>query len=439
MAVVRVHADRVHDAVRRLGCSPAASADVVEVSALDLVDAAASGRLDDPLGSWFARARELAAHAHTDAEVPTGEGVLAGDRDQELLSTALDSRPEAERLALLLRDSYDLPAESVGTVLRTDADGAMALVGTARLRFLPAIDDQPVHRLAAHVTEPAALARLAEGGPVAARDATARRHAQACTGCRAVVEAQDYAHRLLTGLVVVALSESDREALLASVGRAAARLLPSAASLAVVPDVEDDEDDLPRRLLTPLGALLGLVLATALGLGLGLLLVRSPGGIDPALAAGELSTPVTAVPAPTVPAPPADQVQRARTPPPAETRVFTVAPRTTAPAPPPEPSPSPSPEAADDTLGITLDPSSGPNGQTLTVSGTGWTPGQQVTLTYLDPVGAPTGSSATAVPDLRGRFTATLAAQDPQNLPGEHSVQAADGASQTSASYTATG
>ncbi|MCW2608221.1 MAG: hypothetical protein JWO60_2914, partial [Frankiales bacterium] len=157
VAVVRVHADRVHDAVRRLGCSPAASVEVVEASALDVVQAAAAGRVTDPLGAWFARARELAEGAQTDADVPVGGGVLATDRDQELLSSALDARPEPERLALLLRDSYDLPAESVGTVLGTDADGAMELVGAARLRFLPGIDGQPPHRLAGHVTEPAAL------------------------------------------------------------------------------------------------------------------------------------------------------------------------------------------------------------------------------------------------------------------------------------------
>ncbi len=443
VAVVRVHADRVHDAVRRLGCSPDAAVRVAEASALDLVEAVAQGRSADPLGTWFARARVLAAEVQATAspdqgDVPRGEGVLAKDADQALLGRALDVLPEPQRLALLLRDSYDLPAESVGVALGTDADGAMQRVGEARLAFLPGIDGEPRAALPGHVTEPDALARLAEAGPVAARDATVRRHAQACSACRSVVEAEDYAHRLLTGLVVVALPEADRDALLDRVEQAAVAALPSAASSTVVEEDLEEDDDEPRRVLTPLGALLGLVVAALLGLGLGLLLTRSPGGISTSAAAGGLSRPVTAAPAPAVPPAPADQVQRARTPPPADTRVFPIAPRTTAP-PPPEPVVVPTTEAPVDALALSLDPSSGPNGQQVSVSGTGWTPGVEVVLTYLDPTGAPTGSSAAAVPDERGRFTVTLAALDPQNLPGEHQVQATNGDQSSSAGYASTG
>ncbi len=440
VAVVRVHADRVHDAVRRLGCAPSASAEVVETSALDLVRAVAAGGVPDPLGWWFARAQELAAGVQTGSAVPVGEGVLATDRDQVLLGDALDALPERERLALLLRDSYDLPAESVGGALGTAPDAAMEQVGRARLAFLPRIDGSPSPSLGGHPADLGALARIAEGGPVAARDATTRRHAQTCGVCRAVVEAQDYAHRLLAGLVVVALPEAERDALLARVEAAAHAALPAQATLAVPVEELEDEDDLyPRRLLTPLGALLGLVLAAALGLGLGLLLVRNPGAIDPAVAAGRLQAPITAAPVPTVAPPSREQVQRARTPPPAETRVFTLPTRTPEPPPPP-PSPSPRPtEDPVDQLGIGLDPAEGPNGQQVTVSGTGWTPGVEVRLTYLDPVGTPTGSSATAVPDERGRFTTVLAALDPQNLPGSHEVRAEDGAQTASATYSSRG
>ncbi|MBC7679909.1 MAG: hypothetical protein H7233_13125, partial [Pseudorhodobacter sp.] len=43
LTAVRVHADRVHDAVRRLGCGPGAAAAVTGASALDLVGAVANG------------------------------------------------------------------------------------------------------------------------------------------------------------------------------------------------------------------------------------------------------------------------------------------------------------------------------------------------------------------------------------------------------------
>ena len=105
LSVVRVHADRVHDAVRRLGCGPEASVEVVEESALDLV-AAVAGRpesVPDPVGWWFARARTLARSvAGGDDALPVGGGVLSGDANQVRLAEALEAMPERERAALLL-------------------------------------------------------------------------------------------------------------------------------------------------------------------------------------------------------------------------------------------------------------------------------------------------------------------------------------------------
>jgi hypothetical protein len=63
----------------------------------------------------------------------------------------------------------------------------------------------------------------------------------------------------------------------------------------------------------------------------------------------------------------------------------------------------------------------------LVVTGTGWPPNAEIALDYLDPVGQPTGSQTTAIADADGRFTAQLTAQDPNNLPGRHSVRATDG------------
>lgn len=426
--LLRVHADRVHDAVRRSGCSPAAAARVVESSALDLLDAVAAGTVDDPLGAWFARADALAAQAQTGDDVPVGGGLLAADGDQALLGRALDALPDRQRLALLLRDSYDLPAASVGTALGTTADGAMEQVAVARLAFLPAIDGEASPALGSHAADLAALGRIGEGGPVAAPDATARKHAQACPLCRSVVEAQDYAHRLLSGLVVVALPEDERERLLVRVEQAARTRLPSAASLVAAGAELDDEEDLPRRVLTPLAALLGLVLAAGLGLGLGLLTVRSPGGIEPADAAGALSVPVTAAPVPRVTPATAEQLRRAQSPPPAETRTFTLPVRTLPPPPPPpEPEPVQTTPPALAQPAITLAPATGPANAETTVAGTGWQPGTPVALEYLDGLGQPTGSAATAVPGPDGAFSTTLATVDPVNVPGEHTVRATNG------------
>ena len=163
VAAVRVHLDRVHDAVRRLGCERGPAIEVVEASAVDLVEvvAARPETVADAVGWWFARASALGRRVATRADLPLGGGVLAVDEDQQILSEALDELPERERVALLLRDSYDLPATSVGAALGTSADGAMELVGRARLAFLPLVDDEPAPALPSHADGLATLARLA--------------------------------------------------------------------------------------------------------------------------------------------------------------------------------------------------------------------------------------------------------------------------------------
>ena len=69
-----------------------------------------------------------------------------------------------------------------------------------------------------------------------------------------------------------------------------------------------------------------------------------------------------------------------------------------------------------------------PRRHEVTVSGTGWTPGHEVDARLPRPGRrsrpAPRRPRS---PTTRGRFTATLAAHDPQNLPGAHDGQAADG------------
>lgn len=435
VAAIRVHADRVHDAVRRIGCGPEAAVQVVEESAVDLVEvvAARPETVEDAVGWWFARARALGRRVATrSADLPLGGGVLAVDEDQSVLAEALEELPERERVALLLRDSYDLPPTSVGAALGTDAEGAMELVGRARLAFLPLVDDEDAPPVPAHQADLAALARIGQGGTVAARDATIRRHALSCEGCRAVTDAQQRAHGLLTGLTVVALPEGERSGVLSRVEQQAYAVLPSSADLlAYEEEVYWDEDEEPR-LFSPLLALLGLVLAVLLGLGLGLLLSRG-GGIllgESGRAPEEVELLVPPSPVPQVLiSPPVVQA------PAPQTSVFVISPSPS--PPPPSPTAEPSPAPAEDELTLTVDPSSGPNGATLTVSGTGWTPGAEVLLEYLDPAGTPTGSQSIVVADERGRFTGELTAQDPNNLPGRHTIRASDGAQVAETSYVA--
>jgi DNA-directed RNA polymerase specialized sigma24 family protein len=436
VAVVRVHADRVHDAVRRIGCDPPAAVEVVEESALDLVEAVAARpeTVEDAVGWWFARARALGRRVATRSDdLPLGGGVLAVDEDQEILAEALEQLPERERVALLLRDSYDLPAVSVGAALGTDADGAMELVGRARLMFLPLVDDEPAPEIPSHQADLGALARIGQGGQIAARDATARRHALSCQACRAVADAQQRAHLLLTGLTVAALPEADRLGVLSRAEEQAYASLPSSATLLHLDEEEeywDDEDE--PRLFSPLLALLALILAVLLGLGIGLLLSRT-GGLGSLVGASgqdpqdvELLVPPSPAPEVLVSPPPVEAPQP-------RTTVFLIPP-----SPSPSPSPSPQPVSpAPEALGIAIDPASGPNGAQLTVSGHGWTPGAEVLVEYLDPTGRPTGSQTLVVADDRGRFTGQLAAQDPNNLPGEHIVRASEGELMAEATYDA--
>jgi DNA-directed RNA polymerase specialized sigma24 family protein len=399
LAVVRVHADRVHDAVRRLGCPPGAALGAVEDSALDLLEETADGPLSEPVGRWFALARERAAtspggsRSPGGAPPPVGEGVLAADGEQARLGAALAALPERERFALLLRDSYDLPVAAVAAALGTTQEQALEEVRAARLAVLPRID------------------RLSE----------------------APSDAEERAARLLGGLVVVALPEAERAALLGRVERAARHGLPTAATSLGSRVVEVEHPVRRERVLGPAGVLVGLVLAAAVGVGAGLLLGRSPGAIPPAEAAGDQPL-VTAPPLPHASPASAQQKKRAASPPPATTRLFTIAPT---PSPTPTPTPTASPPPTLSAAVLSTRPAGGPNGAEITVTGRGWTPGKPVTVLYLDATGTATGSSAAATPGPDGSFTTTLASQDPQNLPGPHEVRATNGSQQASGSYDA--
>jgi DNA-directed RNA polymerase specialized sigma24 family protein len=435
MAVVRVHADRVHDALRRLGCGPDAAIRVVQQTALDLVDTVAHrpGEVGDPVGWWFARARSLARQATGgDDALPVGSGVLSTDANQVRLAEALESRPERERAALLMRDSYDLPPAAVATVLALDVDAASEVVAQARLAFLPALAPLSPLPRADHVQRLGALGRLAEGGHAAVGEATARRHAQACDACAAVLDAQERARRLLSGLTVVALPDRDREGLLARVEDRARALLPAAE-----PDTEDEWEDEPGRGYSLSLMALGLVLAVGAGVGIGALASRgSP--ITPF--ADQRPIPlVTAAPVisvgPVVTVTPTTGATTSPSP-----RVFLVTP---SPTPTPSVTATTTPTATEtaNPSSIVLDPSSGPRDTEITVTGQGWTPGAAITVRFLNAFGGGAGATVQTVADAQGTFTSTIAAHDSnQNqLPGPHTVAADDDQGQhAEATFTVT-
>ena len=469
LATVRVHADRVHDLVRRLDCGPAAALQIVEQSALELVAAQAgeptafpgesgypegpASQADltaaaDPVGWWFTRARDLArSSAGARDEIPTSAGVLSTDAGQARLAGALDARPEAERVPLLLRDAYDLPATSVGRVLGLAPDEAMTVVGQARLALLPSLAGGQAAVLDSHTTDPAGLARLAEGGQVATRDATLRRHVQSCQRCGAVVGDQERARRLLRALVVIALPAAAREQLLAAVTASARDVLPTAPppaatqpAGAVLIDAEQPGAPDRRRALSGTMLAVGLLLAVAVGLLIGFVLSRSPTATAPSandLLPSPSVDPVRTLPAvPTVTgAPPAATARPT-------TSVFTITPTpapTTARTKPPVATTAPPPTVIAEPLSLALAPASGPNGTVVQVTGRGWTPGATVTVDYRDVLGRTTGAGADAVVDARGRFTTSLTADDPANLPGRHTVQARDGTHSARAVFSSTG
>jgi hypothetical protein len=337
---------------------------------------------------------------------------------------------------LLLRDSYALSATAVGLALGTDADAAMETVGRARLAFLAAVGDEDVLPTAGHALQLGALARLGEGGAVAAADATARRHAQACAMCRSVWNAQMRAHQMLAGLTVVALPEDLRDGVLGRVDAQARAVLPSAADLRYAAD-EGFVDEPPSRWLVPLYVLLAVVAAVVVGTAIGLLLSRSPGG-GPTTSANDPNVLPEVTGAPVASTSPLPTTFPTLSGNPSPT-VFFVTP---SPSPGSSSTGSPrpfSPEPATEPLALTADPSSGPNGTTVTLQGTGWSPRAAVTIDYLDPLGRQTGSHASATVDARGRFTTTLSAQDPSNLPGRHMIRATDGTQVTSTTFDVSG
>jgi len=431
MAVVRVHADRVHDAVRRLGCGPDSAVQVVEQSALDLITAAERHRdgLGDPVGWWFARARALGRRAAGGGkdDLPVGGGVLGGDANQLRLAEALEERPERDRAALLLRDSYALPVSAVGAVLALDEAATMRVVGQARLSFLAAFTDRTPLHVGDHV-DVGALALLAEGGQARAQLATARRHVHSCQRCADVLDAQERARRLLTGLTVVALPDADRDDLLVTVERRARAHLPAAAPQ----DVEEELDEDPARRYSLSLMTLGLVVACGLGIAVGALASRG----DPTVSAVDQIPPALVTAAPVIKVgPPSPTATPSPTAPPTP-RVFVVTP-SPGPSASAAGSPTPTSTATATPLSLALNPTSGPVDTVITVTGQGWLPSTVVSVRFQQANGA-VGAEVSAQTDEDGSFETQLTAHDQSTIAGPRNVIADDGTQTAQATFTIT-
>ncbi len=424
--LVRVHADRVHDFVRRQGCPPDASADAVETSALALLT-----ERGDParlVGRWFALAREAALERVRRAGptaapwLPVGRGLLAEDGQQDLLAAAMDRREPRGRAALLLRDAYDLPVETVAAALGLDDRAAADLVGQARLDLLPDVFDDEVPARPAHPADGPALARLAEGRP-GPDDGPTARHVRACPACHDLVTAQEDVRRLLSGLAVVALPDELRDPVLGRVGRAARAQLPASA-LAV-------EVDEPRRVLSVGPVVVCVVLAVLAGVGLGAWLSRP----TPVRAAPTgLLVPVTAPAVTPMPVPPVPSAQ-----PLPATTVFTypptVPPPTTSPPAPSTSPPAPPPTTAPVAGTVSPTPRTGAAGVPVLVSGTGWVPGRTLQIALLDDRGTPVAGPVSTSVGLDGRFRASLPAGTATTPPGTYTITVGDGSVSARATY----
>jgi DNA-directed RNA polymerase specialized sigma24 family protein len=431
VAVVRAYADRVHDDVRRLGCSATEAAEVVETSALGLCERlrARPHEVGDLVGAWFRDARvyaERVASGSPPDDLDAGGGIVHRSEDDAAAREALAQLGERDRVALLLRDAYDLPYVSTGVALGTTTDVTGCVVGRARLRFLALATGSAPEDPTGHDKELAATARLADGQLPPEDVPGAERHAAKCAICGPLLPAQRDARRLLTGLAIIAMNDADRDGLIARATAVAQRLLPTADEVAAAVNRGPEARVLPVTAV--LGALGGAVV-------LGIVVALAGGGPDLGAHGSAPSFD------PDSPSPTATPSSATPTPTPTSTRPSTTPSRSASPTPTAtasSASPTPTFTARPGDERIALAPSAGPNNTTVNVTGTGWVPGEVVRLRYESPIGGAPGATAEAVADASGRFTTSITAHDPQNIPGPHTVRASSLTQSTSATYTAT-
>jgi hypothetical protein len=433
VAAVRVHADRVHDLLRRSGCGAEESVEVCESYAFALIDAIVNApeMVGDMAGWWFGRALDLgrrlgapAAEPVTDAEMPTS--VLSGTSGEAEVRAALAELPEQERAAVMLRDGYDLPPEAVAVALGREVDWAAQLVAAGRLRLASLYDGRPIPDLAGHDGRTPAdlgmLGRLADGSLPTQRGVPLRRHVGACTACEDVTERLAKARRLVAGLPVLAMPDEAREAMLDRVAARAMTVLPSVDEVLLAIEEEDDT----RPAVSPLIAVFAIVIALVLGVAVAAATSQETGGGG----GGALSD----QPAATAPATPSFAVSatptKARSARPGKSASATPSGSASASATPTLTTITAPPTA---NASISISPTSGPRGTTIVVSGTGWDPGVPVTVRY---TGTLASSTASTTPDRRGRFSTEVQANG--TLPGNYTVTADNGSQSQSQRFRQT-
>jgi hypothetical protein len=418
VAAVRVHADRVHDLLRRSGCGADEAVEVCESYAFALIDALvnAPDTVVDMAGWWLGRALELGRRLGEPGAEPAGaatRSVLAGTSGEAQVRAALAALPEQERAAALLRDGYDLPPQAVAVALRRDLESTAALIALGRLRLVAHYDDRHVPDLSGHTgrmsVDLGTLALLADGSLPSPRAVPLRRHVSSCAACEDAVETMAKGRRLAAALPVLAMPDDAREAMLERVAIRAGAVLPNVDEVLRV----IEEDDAVPPVISPIAVVLAIVLALVLGVALAAVTTSRGDGGDVAVAVPTVEPRVqpsfTVAPSTT---PAAQKRHRSSSP--------STTPSTSAPPAPTSASPAAS-VSSTPAVGVAVvaaSPSSGPRGTVFTVAGRGWDPGATVTVRY----GSLGGGSTSATVDSRGRFAASLNANAP--LPGTYTVTA---------------
>ena len=428
IAAIRVHADRVHDLLRRSGCGPQESVEVTESYAFALIDAIVNApeTVGDMAGWWFGRAlelgRRLGGTADQQPEEQASTSVLAGTEGEAKVRAALATLPESERDAVLLRDGYDLPPQAVAVALRREPDAAATLVALGRMSLVSRYVDRHPPSLADHTgrtpADLATLSQLADGTLPAQRTVALRRHLQACVACEDTVDMLAKGRRLAAGLPVIAMPDDAREAMLERVTERASSVLPSVDEVLLA--VEEDDDTRPA--ISPITVVLAIVMALVLGVGVAALTRSSNAGagaatLQPVPTLQPVVTPSFSV-LPTTSTSATATARRTTSPTAAASRTATA---------------RPTQSAVVVNPAIALSPTSGPRGTAITVSGRGWQPGDAVTVRYTGPVGA---SSASTVAGSRGTFHVTVTADG--LVPGTYTVRALGGSGSATASFQQT-
>jgi hypothetical protein len=317
---------------------------------------------------------------------------------------------------------------SIGPALGLSETDGVTVVAEARQQLLHALDGSEPVQLAAHGAlsgiSYGTLARLADADAIDQHDplGVARsQHVRGCARCGAFVLAQRAARRAVTALPVRALPDVEHDRIVRAVQSHAASLLPSAASL-------QTQAEAPRPPSLLLAALL-LIGAAGVGVTVGALVAHRPHPptvtIGPVVSVGP-STSASPTPGPSRSASASASPSVSASPTASATASAAATPsrrpstvRSPSAVAPPASSPPPSQPVA---AAITLSPTGGPSGTVITVSGVGFTPGDQVTVTYRHGLIGSSSSSASVGPD--GTFTATVTAND--TFAGTHLVTARD-------------